>query len=840
MDAQEAGASRKRHADFGSDHRPGRKRSKNNHEPGGPRANFCAHESLLIRLDLSSQVPSPAISEEEFFAFYREQERAKEEESDDEDDSSDGEFEKVINRNPVAAVSTRSPSAATDNNDDDDKGGGGDIGSDDWDEFEDTMFKGITENTPEPDTPSTKPGASQTPTVDTSKDPGLSGSMPAPAGAPEKSKKKKKYIPKQSKAPAEFKITANGKEVRTKAGRKKLQKEKENIAGIRVTEEQEEAAKALRAQKKKANTSQNGYTVGKHDAPLPVESFQYESDHELSKNDPYFEKGCERRMVFTSDSVLKQDQYKLHDVTAAAQRTESFNAVDKFFNWYESRPTSARRGRPDWDEEGYNDSRKARHFVLKMGLPNGLYGHPTKLAARLKSTWSHLFIKRLRSSHLTIETEIPFHTLAGTDYFKAYMDQIIDLTSPKKLGNRLTVKLEDGPTDILFNASPKTFYTKEIDVEQEWRSKISVADERRRFVLSLVDPHNADRQPTLDDIRQAEGIFKKSRELQNTKQQDMVNKGIDEVKKFIQTIRKFEESKNPTITASNTSPNEKPITSTVPANAQCNGSEDSEIANILARPGYLGKASRYTVEASRTQMSSAASTEQQPAAVSQGFIVTPSTAMTSCLGAAHEPVLLPAAFHTNPYPDASLGVTTGDVPHATSLSPSDFILQYHFAPATISPHRLPPKAVIQAEVLDQTSEFARMSQAIPRFEEHTNPDLGLHTLGQVSQTDCLPTVPLLTAAQEIGANRGTSVAPKPYTDAGVSAKFTLPAPSISNFITAPPVAVPTGSAVSGPASPTRCVQVKRKRACWSEEEETGDSKRVIGPEDPQGRGEVGN
>jgi hypothetical protein len=775
MNAQEAGASRKRHADFGSEDRQGSKRSKNNHEPGGPRANFRAHESLLIRLDPSSQVPSPTISEEDFFAFYREQERANEEESDDEDDSSDGEFEKVINRKPVATVSPRSPSAATDNNDDDDKGDGGDGGSGDWDEFEDAMYKGIAKNTPGPDTPSAKPGASQTPTVDTSKDPGLSGSMLPPAGAPEKPKKKKTYIPKERKAPAEFKITANGKEVRTKAGRKKLQKEKEKLAGIRVTEEQEEAAKALRAQKKKAYTSENGYTVGKHDAPLSVESFQYESDNELSKNDPYFEKGCERRMVFTSDPVPKQDQYKLQGVTAAAQRPESLNAVDKFFNWGESRPTSARRGRPDWDEEGYNGGRKARHFVLKMGPPNGLYGHPTKLAARLKSIWSHMFIKRLRSSHLTIETEIPFHTLAGTDYFKAYMDQIIDLTSPKKLGNRLTVKLADGPTDTLFNASPKTFYTTEIDVEQEWRSKISAADERRRFVLSLVDPHNADRQLTLEDIRQAEGIFKKSRESQNTKQQDMVNKAIDEVKKFIQAIRKFEQSKNPAIVASNTSPDERPITSTVPTNTQCNESEDSEIAKMLARPGYLGKASRYTVGASRTQISAAASTEQQSAAVSPGLTVISSTAMTSCLG---------------------------DVLHATSLSPSDFIPQYHFAPATNSSHRLPPKTVIQAEVLDQTSEFARMSQAIPRFEEHTNPDLGLHTLGRVRQTDCLPTVRLLTTAQEIGAKGCINVVPKPYTEAGVSAKSTLPAPSISKSITAPPVAAPTGFAVSGPASST--------------------------------------
>jgi hypothetical protein len=59
-----------------------------------------------------------------------------------------------------------------------------------------------------------------------------------------------------------------------------------------------------------------------------------------------------------------------------------------------------------------------------MGLPNGLYGVPTTLAARLKSIWSHLFIKRLRSSHVTIETEIMFHNLAGTDSFKTYMDQI--------------------------------------------------------------------------------------------------------------------------------------------------------------------------------------------------------------------------------------------------------------------------------------------------------------------------------------------------------------------------------------------------------------------------------
>jgi hypothetical protein len=360
-----------------------------------------------------------------------------------------------------------------------------------------------------------------------------------------------------------------------------------------------------------------------------MKSSQYESDHVILEDDPYFEEDCERRMIFISDLVPEQDRYKLYD--ASTERPEYLNAVDKFFNWCESRPTSARRGRSDWNEEGYNDGRKARHFLLKMGPLEGLYGNPTTLAARLKSTWSHLLIKRVRSSHVTIETEIPLHMLTGTDYFNAYMDQIVDLTSPTKLGNRLTVKLCAGPTDALCNADPKFFYSKEIDVEREWLLKIKTADEKRRFVLSLVDPHNLDRQITSEDISKAEHIFKTSRWEQNEREQSFVDTAIVRVKQFIQAIHKFEQSKHLAIAHAvpNTFPIETYINSTVPTNT--------------TRYDDLGTAKAYSATDSNTRVLGAPShalgaLEEQPVAASQSFVPLPHTAANASFDSPQQPL----------------------------------------------------------------------------------------------------------------------------------------------------------------------------------------------------------
>lgn len=140
------------------------------------------------------------------------------------------------------------------------------------------------------------------------------------------------------------------------------------------------------------------------------------SDELIAEDDPYFVKACERRTVFISNDVPQQYRFATFD-DPIEDKPQFRNGIDKFFNWCESRPTSARRGRPDSDEEGYNDGRKAQHFVLKMGPPHSLLGQLTTLAARPKSVWSHFLVKRLRSSHVTVETEIPFHKLAATDCF---------------------------------------------------------------------------------------------------------------------------------------------------------------------------------------------------------------------------------------------------------------------------------------------------------------------------------------------------------------------------------------------------------------------------------------
>jgi hypothetical protein len=47
--------------------------------------------------------------------------------------------------------------------------------------------------------------------------------------------------------------------------------------------------------------------IPKHDAPLPIKSSQYESDDLITEDNPYFEKGCERRMAFTSHLVPEKD-----------------------------------------------------------------------------------------------------------------------------------------------------------------------------------------------------------------------------------------------------------------------------------------------------------------------------------------------------------------------------------------------------------------------------------------------------------------------------------------------------------------------------------------------------
>jgi hypothetical protein len=173
--------------------------------------------------------------------------------------------------------------------------------------------------------------------------------------------------------------------------------------------------------------------MDKYDAPaLPI-SILCESDNEIMEDDPYFKKGCERRMVFTSDPVPLAYQYKVYDISET-WHPEFLSAADKFFKWCKSRPTAVTSDWPGWNEASFRDGRRARHFVLKIGAPNGPNRDANKLASRLYAIWSHNLVNRLQSSHLTIETGIPNQFLAGTENFKAYMNQILSLIDSTKMG----------------------------------------------------------------------------------------------------------------------------------------------------------------------------------------------------------------------------------------------------------------------------------------------------------------------------------------------------------------------------------------------------------------------
>jgi hypothetical protein len=334
-----------------------------------------------------------------------------------------------------------------------------------------------------------------------------------------------------------------------------------------------------------------------------------------------------------------------------------------------------------------------------MGPPNGLYGVPTTLAARLKSIWSHLVIKRLWSSHVTIETEIPFHNLAGTEYFKAYMDQIADLTIPKKLGNRLTVKLSTAPTNALYNADPSSFY-KDIDFEQEWLRKTHKPDEMRRFVLSLVvpyvDPYNVDRQVTFHDISQAEHMFEESRRFQDEKARKLADTAIAGAKSFTQIIRQFEQSKRLTITAG--TPNT--ITSEIPI--------DLAVSILTASHGDVGEANRCNVAASNTQTPGAPSHapgafKEHPVAASQNLVPLPYDASDTSRDPSQQPLPSPAGHAGYASPTTGLGEHTYSVPQVISLSSSMPMSGYYFVPA------------------DTISELQSMSQSPQKQDEPGNP-----------------------------------------------------------------------------------------------------------------------
>ncbi|KAF2033871.1 hypothetical protein EK21DRAFT_86023 [Setomelanomma holmii] len=162
-------------------------------------------------------------------------------------------------------------------------------------------------------------------------------------------------------------------------------------------------------------------------APSP-EKRQFDSDEAIAEGDPYFAKGCKRRIVFSSDEVPNKYQYALWESEGMKRDPphEFLTAIDKAFNWMSMRPIT-----------------EPCHFILKVGALNGFRGHPNKLADRLNSMWTQYFkIKRWVSAYVTIELQFPHpHPIATVGYFQPFTSALLNLTDKKKLGHRLTIQL---------------------------------------------------------------------------------------------------------------------------------------------------------------------------------------------------------------------------------------------------------------------------------------------------------------------------------------------------------------------------------------------------------------
>jgi hypothetical protein len=359
----------------------------------------------------------------------------------------------------------------------------------------------------------------------------------SPSTKAKKEHKQKKYVPKPQGPRAKTRINEKGREVLTKYGKEAARHEN-------MTPEEIQAEKDLKA-REKAEFKEFGFVKGQAEAPLQVEKYQYESDKPLVAGDPYFEKGCERRMVFASDPILEEYQYQRFRQGEDYKKLgipEMLNAVDKFINWCQSRPSEAR------DPDRFKDGRRARHFVLKMDVPNGPIGHADRLAARLRSCWGQFLQTRLRKSHVTIETEIPYHHLIGSDYFKSYMDQILDLMGKDTFKNRFSIKLADEPASLLCRANPNVFYPRIIDWEQEWMQKEAVPQEFRIYILHSVDSNfrqnpNSYQQPTLEQVERAKRFFRDGKEAEKRNLRAAVDTALQSTKTFIEAVRNFELSK---------------------------------------------------------------------------------------------------------------------------------------------------------------------------------------------------------------------------------------------------------------------------------------------------------
>ena len=281
-----------------------------------------------------------------------------------------------------------------------------------------------------------------------------------------------------------------------------------------------------------------GVEIGYKEVPPAEHTYAWVTDTTLPQDDPYFLKGCLRRMVFESDPVPVDQQYKAQDprFEKKTNSIEYLSAVDKAYDW-----NCTRRGVTGATEETLADGKLPRHFVLKMGAPNGPNGDALRVAERLKAIVKHYFYNRLAKSYLTIEIEIPYITLAGMSYFEKYIEKIREVMEDKTMRDRLTVQLASESSQRYLNCDPESFYPPDIDHEAKWQNKIMDTQYiwallQRGNKMSMSDSWN----PKPWDIENAKQIFLKSSRTTEVEQKGHIEQAIEEIKDFIRFVRNYE------------------------------------------------------------------------------------------------------------------------------------------------------------------------------------------------------------------------------------------------------------------------------------------------------------
>lgn len=278
-----------------------------------------------------------------------------------------------------------------------------------------------------------------------------------------------------------------------------------------------------------------GTEIGYKEAPPPQHAYAWDSDTAIPEEDPYFAKGCVRRMVFTSDPVPPNQQYKAptsqHETNATA--TTYFTAADKVYDW-----NRTRRGVIGATEETLRDGKLPRHFILKLGAPNGPKGDAIRVAERLAALIKHYFHGRLAKSHVTLEIDIPYIKLAGISYFEKYIDKVREVMGDIKLRDRLTVQLATESAQRYIDCDPTAFYHPDIDHETKWTNKI----ERKEYTWALLQrggvvPMPETWVPTPWEIDDAKQTFLKSSRITEAEQKGHTHQAIEKIKEFVQFVR---------------------------------------------------------------------------------------------------------------------------------------------------------------------------------------------------------------------------------------------------------------------------------------------------------------